>query len=197
MVSAVSLELGQGQVAVADLHESAENPRVIEPERLEALKLALNADPKMLEARPVIATPEGEVVAGNMRLRAAKSLDWQSIETFVIDLSADRKREWMMRDNNPYGEYVPDQVARLIELHRDGGGDSALLGFTEENVAELLESLTEGEAIMPDAEEAQEPELDAEVLIEVMCTHEAFANGVRPLIAQLEAMDGVQVSLTN
>lgn len=193
----MSLDTGQGQVKLDELHESAENPRVIEPERLEALKKALNTDPGMLEARPVIATPEGEVVAGNMRLRAAKALGWSSIETFVIDLDPERKREWMMRDNNPYGEYVPDQVARLIELHQEGGGDSTLLGFTDENVRDMLESLKEGEAIIPDAEEPDEPELDHEVMIEVYCTHEAFNDGVKPLIDDLARIDGVEVNLSN
>lgn len=190
------LETGQRQVKIDDLHESTTNPRTIEPERLNALKKALEHDPAMLEARPVIALVSGEIIAGNMRHRAAKQMGWDSIETAVVDIEPERAREWMLRDNNPYGDYVDDQLARLLDDHTRAGGDTTLLGFEDERVSELLESLIEGEAIIPNAEEQIEPELDHEVMIEVYCTHEAFENGVRPLVEQLAAMDGVEANIT-
>lgn len=52
----------------------AKNPRKISKQRLEQLKRALAAEPEMLAARPLIALPDGTVIAGNQRLRAAGEL---------------------------------------------------------------------------------------------------------------------------
>lgn len=195
-MSAAALETGQRSLDPQTLIESPENPRTIKDERFAALKAALAADPEMLEARPIIATPDGQVVAGNMRLRAIKDLGWTEVPVFIIDLDPTRKREWMLRDNQEYGEYVPDQLARLIEAHQLEGGDVSLLGFPEEDVTELLESLIEGEAVIPDAEEQVDPELKAEVMIEVYCSQDDFNGDVGAIIGQLEALDGVEVNVT-
>ena len=57
------------------------NPRRISAERLEALKRSLVAEREMLRARPLIALPDGRVICGNMRLRAARELGWGTIPT--------------------------------------------------------------------------------------------------------------------
>ena len=67
---------------VSSLREHEGNPRRITRDRLEQLKRNLAADPGMLRARPVIALPDGRVVAGNMRLRAAVELGWETIPVF-------------------------------------------------------------------------------------------------------------------
>jgi ParB-like chromosome segregation protein Spo0J len=195
--AATGLETGQRQVALSDLHESTTNPRTIEPERLEALKRAMQHDPQMLEARPLIALTSGEVIAGNMRLRAANALGWETIETYVTDLPPERAREWMLRDNNPYGEFVDDQLARLIADHERAGGDVDLLGFEPDNVSELLKSLEEGEAVIPDAEEQVDPELKAEVMVEAYMSNDTFSGDAGALIEQLANLDGVEVNISS
>lgn len=195
-MSAAALDTGQRLIAPSELIESPENPRTIKDDRFVALKRALEADPEMLNARPIIATPDGQVVAGNMRLRAIKDLGWDEVPVFVIDLDPARKREWMLRDNQEYGEYVPDQLARLIEAHIAEGNDASLLGFPEEDISELLESLKEGEAIIPDAEDQVDPELKADVLVEVYCSREAFDSDVGGIVEQLGELDGVEVQIS-
>jgi DNA methylase len=64
------------QLPLARLRCWPENPRTIRPERLEQLKRALAVDPEMLRARPLLALPDGTVIAGNQRLRAARELGW-------------------------------------------------------------------------------------------------------------------------
>ena len=78
-----------------------ENPRTIRPERLEQLKLALTADPEMLQARPLLALPDGTVIAGNQRLRAARELGWQTIPVITVELDRERARLWALRDKQP------------------------------------------------------------------------------------------------
>jgi ParB-like chromosome segregation protein Spo0J len=134
----VSLESGQRIVALDQLEESGDNPRTITDERYEALKYSLNKDPDMLQARPIIATPEGEVVCGNMRLRAVRDLGWTEATVFVKELNPAQRREWMLRDNQEYGDWVPDELAAILAAHRDDQADMKLLGFGDEQMTSLL-----------------------------------------------------------
>lgn len=124
---------------VGELHESPDNPREITAESLEALVYSIGADPGMLDARPIIATPDGEVVCGNMRLRAARQLGWDTVPVFVkVFESEAQKREWMLRDNNQYGGWVPDELQALVRQHQSEGNDLRLLGFQQQELRDLL-----------------------------------------------------------
>src|SRR5881392_2759590 len=115
-----------------------ENPRTIRPERLEQLKRALAADPEMLQARPLLALPDGTVIAGNQRLRAARELGWQTIPVITVELERERARLWALRDNNPYGEWNEPALAELLAELGEGGVDLALAGFGERELERLL-----------------------------------------------------------
>jgi hypothetical protein len=137
-MKAESWDDGPAVRSLEELHESEDNPREISDERFDALKYALAKDPDMMQARPIIATPDGEVVCGNMRLRALRDLGWTEAPVFTKSLSDAQKREWMLRDNQEYGDWVPDQLADLLARHRDEDGDMALLGFGERQMDGML-----------------------------------------------------------
>src|SRR5437764_10299075 len=119
----------------------AENPRMIRPERLEQLKRALSDDREMLQARPLLALPDGTVIAGNQRLRAALELGWETIPVVTVALEPERARLWALRDNNPYGEWDEPALAELLaELDADGV-DLALAGFASADLDRLLAGL--------------------------------------------------------
>src|SRR2546429_3206788 len=115
-----------------------ENPRTIRPKRLEQLKRALADDPEMLRARPLLALPDGTVIAGNQRLRAARELGWQTIPVITVELAPERARLWALRDNNPYGEWEERALAELLAELGEGGVDLALAGFAERELERLL-----------------------------------------------------------
>jgi DNA modification methylase len=115
-----------------------ENPRRIRPERLEQLKRALAADPEMLQARPLLALPDGTVIAGNQRLRAARELGWQTIPVITVSLERERARLWALRDNNTYGEWDEQALAELLAELGEGGVDLALSGFADRELERLL-----------------------------------------------------------
>jgi ParB-like chromosome segregation protein Spo0J len=132
---------GLSDLHVGELHESPDNPREITAEGLEALAYSLQKDPSMLTARPIIATPEGEVVCGNMRLRAARKLGWETVPVFIhVFESEAQKREWMLRDNNSYGGWVPDELQAMVRQHEAEGNDLRLLGFQEQELRDLIGS---------------------------------------------------------
>lgn len=128
------------------LHESDDNPREISDERFDALKYALSQDSDMLQARPIIATPDGEVVCGNMRLRALLDLGWTEAPVFVKELSQAQKREWMLRDNQEYGDWVPEDLAAMVAAHSEDDGDLRMLGFSEAKTDNLLKMARDEES---------------------------------------------------
>lgn len=129
------------QTKLADLRENPANPRRINPDRLNALKRSLEADPDMLRARPLIALPDGTVICGNMRLRAARELGWKTIPTVTADLDPARINLWTLRDNQEYGEWEDDNVADILAHLAADGIDLALTGFPEDEIDRLLNDL--------------------------------------------------------
>ncbi len=129
------------QAPVSDLSEWDRNPRAIEPERFASLTRSMTEDPEMLLARPLIALRDGRVIAGNMRLRAAKQLGWKKIATVYVDIEDSKAATWALRDNNPYGQWDGMALAGLLnELNADGIDTVELAGFALEDLA-LLDGL--------------------------------------------------------
>jgi ParB-like chromosome segregation protein Spo0J len=73
-----------------------------------------------------------------MRLRAARDLGWTEVPVFLADLSEQRKREWMLRDNQEYGSWEQEALAELVAEHEASGGDMRLLGFDDSDLDTLL-----------------------------------------------------------
>jgi ParB-like chromosome segregation protein Spo0J len=102
------------EIPLSRLRLWPENPRTIRPQRLEELKRGLQADPEMLQARPLLALPDGIVIAGNQRLRAAQELGWETIPVITVDLTWERARLWALRDNNQYGDWDEPALAEML-----------------------------------------------------------------------------------
>jgi DNA modification methylase len=129
------------EVELARLREWPENPRAIRAERLTALKRAMLEDRAMLWARPLLHLPDGTVFAGNMRLRAARELGWDTIPALEVDLSPDAARVWALRDNNAYGEWDEPALAEILAGLADRGLEVALAGFADRDLDRILAHL--------------------------------------------------------
>ena len=114
------------------------NPRKISQAALDSPIASLVADPSMMRARPVIALPDGRVIAGNMRLRAAEQLGWPTVPAVYADLDEPTATTWALRDNNPYGEWDEPALADLLNELRQADVDLGLTGFTEQALDDLL-----------------------------------------------------------
>jgi DNA modification methylase len=130
------------EVTLTMLRPWPENPRTISDHRLTDLKRALAADPEMLQARPLLALPDGTVVCGNQRLLAAVELGWQSIPVITIDLDPQRARLWALRDNNSYGSWDEPALAELLAELRADGVELALTGFADRDLDRILAGIT-------------------------------------------------------
>lgn len=92
------------------------NPRFIKDDKFELLKKSLTNDPEMLELRELIVIPHGKkfvVIAGNMRLRAAKDLGYKELPCKVVPVNTDAKtlRAITLKDNISYGSHDHDLLS--------------------------------------------------------------------------------------
>ena len=101
----------------------------------------------------MIALPDGTVVCGNQRLRAAVERGWETIPVLVVDLDPERARLWALRDNAAYGEWDEPALAELLAELAAGGVDLALSGFETADLDRLLAGL------QPDADPDEAPSL--------------------------------------
>jgi DNA modification methylase len=131
-------------VVVASLRPHERNPRRIAKGRLEALKQDLEADPEMLRARPLIALPDGRVIAGNQRLRAVLELGWVTVPVVYADLDEGRAREWALRDNSLYREWDEQALAEYLQEMVEAGAELARTGFTDRELEQFLRQVSGG-----------------------------------------------------
>jgi site-specific DNA-methyltransferase (adenine-specific) len=140
--STSSPRLDAHECPLASLRSWPDNPRTIRPQRLDDLKRALEADPAMLQARPLIALPDGTVICGNQRLLAAQQLGWEAIPVLTVDLDPERAWLWALRDNAQYGDWDEPALARLLAELAADGVELALTGFATTEIDALLAGIT-------------------------------------------------------
>ena len=161
------LELNEGQ-----LKGLGKNPRYIKEGEFEKLKKSISDSPEFLEARPLLAYPLDNgnyiVIAGNMRLRAARELDFKEIPCYIFDKKTPIKKlkEYTIKDNVEFGSTDWDELANGdwdVEDLQDWGVDCTFL--TESEDADNLEKKEKEEKDYSD-------EIVSEYKIEVDCKNE-------------------------
>lgn len=100
------------EVPVSALSVWERNPRRLSREGWERLLASLRMDPDLMWARPLIATEDGTVIAGNMRLRAVIELGWSTVPCVVVD--GERATRIAIKDNVQVGEWDEELLAELL-----------------------------------------------------------------------------------
>ena len=161
------LELNDGQ-----LNGLGKNPRYIKEGEFEKLKKSISDSPEFLEARPLLAYPLDNgnyiVIAGNMRLRAARELDFKEIPCYIFDKKTPIKKlkEYTIKDNVEFGSTDWDELANgdwEVEDLQDWGVDCSFL--TESEYADNLEKKEK-------EEKDYSEEIVSEYKLEVDCKNE-------------------------
>jgi DNA modification methylase len=129
------------ELPVSQLSVWKENPRSISDSRMAELQQALESDPEMLWARPLIALPDGVVICGNQRLLAARESGWTKIPVITVELDRERARLWALRDNASYGVWDEPALAELLAELAGDGVDLALTGFESSDLDRYLAGL--------------------------------------------------------
>ena len=100
------------QVKISEVIPNKDNPRVIKGAKFKELVKSIKGFPKMFEKRPIVVDENMIVLGGNMRLKAAQAAGLKEVWVDdTEDWTEEEKREFIIKDNVPYGEWEWDILA--------------------------------------------------------------------------------------
>jgi DNA modification methylase len=93
-------------VDIKKLVPNPNNPRHIKDDKFKKLVKSIKDFPEMLDARPIVVDEDMVVLGGNMRLKACISAGLTHVPIIkVSDISDEKKKEFIVKDNVGYGEW--------------------------------------------------------------------------------------------
>lgn len=88
------------------------NPRTITEKDMAYLVKSLEEFPDMMKLREIVVDEDGMILGGNMRFRALQQIGEKTcIVKIVKGLTAEQKREFIIKDNSSFGEFDMDILA--------------------------------------------------------------------------------------
>jgi len=144
---------------IDNLYEWQDNPRAIKPEDFDRLKKQII---ELGEYKPLLITPEGEVIGGNMRFKAYRELGYKKAWVSVVTpKDHQEKLRYALSDNDSAGYYIKDFLSTLIEPYKEN------VDFLSEfkvdfNVGSDLNALLKDLEVKEEFEEEDEPPVKPE-----------------------------------
>ena len=122
---------------IAELVEHPENPR-----RGDVDAIGRSIDANDFYGAVLVQESTRHVLAGNHRLRAARSLGRTTVPAIVADVDDDRARRILLVDNrtNDLAEYADVELAALLES-LSGAGGLVGTGYSDTDMADILARL--------------------------------------------------------
>jgi site-specific DNA-methyltransferase (adenine-specific) len=96
---------------ITDIKLNPNNPRLIKDDKFKKLVQSVKDFPEMLNIRPIVVNKDMIILGGNMRFRACKEAGIKDIPVIVADLSEEKQREFLIKDNTSGGEWDWDMIA--------------------------------------------------------------------------------------
>ena len=104
---------------IADIVLNPNNPRTIKDERFEKLVQSIRDFPQMLQLRPIVVNSKMMALGGNMRTVAATAAGLDEVPIIIADnLTPEQEREFIIKDNLPYGEWNWEIIKGEWELEK-------------------------------------------------------------------------------
>ena len=97
---------------LSELKPNPDNPRTIKKQKLNQLEKSLAEFPEMMQLRPIVVDENNVILGGNMRyeaLKASGAVNTQVVK--VTGLTDAQKREFVIKDNVPFGDWDWDKLA--------------------------------------------------------------------------------------
>ena len=131
---------------INEIKPNPNNPRICKDHKFKQLVKSIQDFPQMLELRPIVIDENNMVLGGNMRLKACIEAGLTDVPVIhANNLSEDKKKEFIVKDNVGYGEWDWSELANNweVDLIQEWGLD--IIGFN--NVEDLGEgfSLPDGD----------------------------------------------------
>lgn len=131
-----------------ELTPYAVNPRLIDEYKFDSLKNSIAEFPKMMGVRCVVINKEKEILCGNMRYRACVDLGYKDVPALMVDMSLEKQKELVIKDNLSYGEWDWD----MLDFNFNSDVVNKWLGRTAidysaldyEEMGNEIESMTDG-----------------------------------------------------
>jgi len=96
---------------ISDIKLNPNNPRLIKDDKFKKLVQSIKDFPEMLDIRPIVVNQDMIILGGNMRYRACKEAGIKEIPVIITDLSEEKQREFLIKDNTSGGEWDWDMIA--------------------------------------------------------------------------------------
>ena len=164
-VSETKLEVTM--MPVAKLLPYARNARTHSVEQLSALGESIKT---FGFTNPILIHSSGRIIAGHGRVEAAKLLSMEQVPCIILEhLSEAKARAYTIADNQltSMAGWDYDVLAVEIDALREEDFDISTLGFSEEELAELI-----GSPSSPPEPEEEEEKPDSDTTICPKCHHE-------------------------
>jgi DNA modification methylase len=81
------------------------NPRIIKDDKFKKLVQSIKDFPEMLNIRPIVVNKDMIILGGNMRYKACKAAGLKEVPIIITDLSEEKQREFLIKDNTSGGEW--------------------------------------------------------------------------------------------
>jgi site-specific DNA-methyltransferase (adenine-specific) len=81
------------------------NPRIIKDDKFKKLVQSIKDFPEMLNIRPIVVNQDMIILGGNMRYKACREAGLKEVPIIVTDLSEEKQREFLIKDNTSGGEW--------------------------------------------------------------------------------------------
>jgi hypothetical protein len=138
---------------ITDIKLNPNNPRLIKDDKFKKLVQSIKDFPEMLDIRPIVVNKDMIILGGNMRFRACKEAGIKEIPVIVTDLSEEKQREFLIKDNTSGGEWDWDVLANewdaeeLADWGLDVWQQPAEVDYSildEEDLSDQLSDMTNG-----------------------------------------------------
>lgn len=123
------------------------------------IQAVANSYKRFGQRKPIVALPDGTVIAGNHQLAAAKQLGWTHIAVTRVDDDDATAKAFALADNRTadLGDYDNDAIADFIEAVAAADPELVLdAGYTPDDVAAILEEAGRNEDPDPDGGDAED-----------------------------------------
>ena len=92
-------------VKIQEVKLNPNNPRLIKDDKFKKLVQSIKDFPEMLNIRPIVVNQDMVILGGNMRYKACKEAGLKEVPVIITDLSEEKQREFLIKDNTSGGEW--------------------------------------------------------------------------------------------
>jgi len=116
-------------VKLSEVKLNPNNPRLIKDDKFKKLVQSIKDFPEMLNIRPIVVNSDMVILGGNMRYKACKEAGIKEIPIIITDLSEDKQREFLIKDNTSGGDWDWEVLANEWDNEELESWGLDLVGF--------------------------------------------------------------------